>query len=104
MEGDFGFDEHALDILGMSGQGVVNVAVGGGTTAALAVVTRIAAPVGSGLHRHAPAVAGLVGAVVAGLTTKSVAGVLSAVIVGGGMWLGERVLEYQAGRLLPAGT
>lgn len=104
MDGDFSLGASDLDVLGMSSQGVIPVAVGGGTTAALAVITRLAAPVGSGMHRHAPAFAGLVGAILTGVTTKELSGVLAAVAVGGAMWLGDRILEFQAQRLLPAAS
>lgn len=104
MDGDFGLMPSDVDVLGMSTQTVLPVSIGGGTAIAVAVVTRLAATPGSGMHRHAPALAALVGAVLAGVTTKSLAGALSAVLVGGSMWLGERVLEFQAQRLLPPAT
>ena len=104
MDGDFGLGASDLDVLGMSSQGVVPVAVGGGPTAAIAVVTRLASPVGSGMHRHAPAFAALLGAILTGVTTKDLGGVLAAVAVGGAMWLGDRVLEFQAQRLLPVAS
>lgn len=104
MEGDFGLSESDLDVLGMSGAKTASVAIGGGTTAALTIVTRLAAPVGSGIHRHAPALAAVIGAATAGALTKSFAGVAASLIVGGSLWLTERLLEYQAKRLLPYGS
>lgn len=89
--------------LGIATEHVVPVAIGGGLTAALTVAGRLAAPVGSQLHRHAPAAAGAAAAIFTGLVTKSGAGALAALLVGGLIWGSERLLEYQAQRLLPGG-
>jgi len=89
--------------LGIATEQVVPVAIGGGLTAALTVAGRLAAPIGSQLHRHAPAAAGAAAAIFTGLVTKSGAGALAALLVGGLIWGSERLLEYQAQRLLPSG-
>lgn len=91
-----------LDALGEAAQGIVPVAIGGGSAAALTVIARLAAPVGSTFHRHAPAIAGATGAAFTFLVTKSLAGALAALFVGGTVWGAERLLEYQAQKLLPA--
>ncbi len=91
-----------FDALGEAAEGVLPVAMGGGSTAVLIVIGRLAAPVGSTFHRHAPAIAGVVGAAFAGLVTKQLSGALAALFVGGTVWGVERLLEYQAQKLLPA--
>lgn len=92
-----------FDALGSAAEGILPVAMGGGSTAVLIVISRLAAPVGSTFHRHAPAIAGVVGAAFAGLVTKKLSGALAALFVGGTVWGAERLLEYQAQKLmLPA--
>jgi len=91
-----------LDALGEAAEGVLPVAIGGGSAAALTVIARLAAPVGSTIHRHAPAIAGAAGAVFTGLVTRRLSGALAALLVGGTVWGTERLLEYQAQKLLPA--
>lgn len=102
VEGFEGLD--GFEALGLASEGILPVAIGGGSAAALTVIGRLAAPVGSPVHRHAPAIAGAVSAVFAGLVTKSLTGALTGLIVGGVVWGSERLLEYQAQKLmLPAG-
>ena len=99
----YGIDLGLLSNLGVSTEQAAPVLIGGGMTAALTVAARLAAPVGSTLHRHAPAAAGAAAAVFTGLVTKSAAGALAALLVGGLVWGSERLLEFQAQRLLPGG-
>ena len=88
-----------FEALGMSSQGVLPVLAGGGAAGALTVAGRLVAKPGSALHRHAPAVAGVAAAAIIGLATKSWAGVITGLMVGGGIWVAERMLEFQAARL-----
>ena len=89
-----------FDALGEVAEGVLPVAIGGGSATVLTVIARLAAPVGSTFHRHAPAIAGVAGGVFTFLVTKKIAGALAALFVGGTVWGTERLLEYQAQKLL----
>lgn len=91
----------ALDAISESTAGFAPIALAGGSTIVLTAVGRFAAPVGHPVHRHAPAIAGLLGATFTAAATKNYAAAMVALLVGGGIWSAERLLEWQAYRLLP---
>jgi hypothetical protein len=94
---------NGLDALGDASPyaGLVPAVAGGALTILGTVVARFLIPVGSVFHRHAALIAGGASALIVGLATQSYTGAVAGLGTGVGMWGGERLLEWQAKKLLP---
>ncbi len=91
----------ALDAIADAAPSIGAAAVAVGSPLVLTFVGRFAAPIGHPIHKHMPAIAGILGAGFTFATYKSYSAALASLLTGLGIWGVERLTDFQAFKLLP---